>query len=82
MVWRVLRGPRISKRDMLLLRERLMVSRALVNRKDGADMMKSGCAIARRMPRGSRILKGDTTLMERRLRVPRVLVNRDDSITK
>ena len=65
---------------MLLVRKRLSVPRALVTRKDGTHMMKSGFAIARRMLRGSRILRGDTTLMQRRLRVPRVLVIRDDSI--
>jgi len=65
---------------MLLVRERLRGPRALVTRKDSTHVMKSSCAIARRMLRGSRILRGDTTLMERRVRVPRVLVIRDDSI--
>ena len=79
-VWRVLRGARILKRDILLVRARLRVHRALVTRKESVHMKKSCCTIASRTLRVSCILRGDTTLMERRLRVPHVFVIRDDGI--
>ena len=81
-VWRVLRGPRILKRDMLLVRALEGASRSIVTRQESAHVMKSDYAIARKMLTGSRIHRADTTLIERRLRVPRVLIIRDDIITK